>query len=334
MIYVISIGSIGDVGAGQHERSGVRGYPPSCVEAGELLSIASQGSPIILKTLSFLSCFEYDWGVASLDQYLDQQLARGRAYFSREEALRALGLVPQSFAAAISRLIRKRRLANPRHGFYLILRPEDRALGAPDPAHWIDPLMKHQGIDYRISLLRAAAFHGSSHQAAMVFQVVVPKQLRGLEIGRHRLQFIYQAPHAFAEANRPEWLAQMKSEAGFAKVAGIELTLLDCARYLHRAAGVNSVAQIAKDLGGKADPRNLAKLANVYENSSVRRLGYLLELVRHVRQATALEPFAREAKSLKPLDPAAKPFVASLASPQEKNPKWMLLINERIEVEA
>lgn len=272
--------------------------------------------------------------MSPLDAYLDQQLERGRAYFSRKEALQALGLAPQSLAAAVSRLIRKRRMANPRHGFYLILRPEDRALGAPDPVRWIDPLMKHQGIDYRISLLRAAAFHGSTGQAAMVFQVVVPKQLRGFEIGRHRLQFIYQAAHAFAEANRPEWLAQMKSEAGFAKVAGIELTLLDCARYLHRAAGINGVARIAKDLGGKADPRKLARLARVYENSSVRRLGYLLELARHARQAKALEPFAREAKSLKPLDPAAKPLVTALASPQHKNAKWMLLINERVEVEV
>lgn len=269
-----------------------------------------------------------------MDGFLDKQLERGRAYFSREEALDALGPAPQNFTAAVSRLIRKQRLANPRHGFYLILRPEDRALGAPDPVRWIDPLMKHQRIDYRISLLRAAAFHGSSHQASMVFQLVVPKQLRGFEIGRHRLQFIYQAPHAFAEANRPEWLEQMKSEAGFAKVAGVELTLLDSARYLHRAAGINGVAQIAKDLGGKADPRKLAKLAHSYENSSVRRLGYLLELARHVRQAKVLEPFAREAKSLKPLDPAVKPLIAALDSAQEKNAKWMLLINERVEVEA
>ena len=270
----------------------------------------------------------------SLADFLDQQLVRGRAYFSRKEALDALGAAPQNLAAAISRLIRKRRLANPRHGFYLILRPEDQPSGAPDPVRWIDPLMKHQGIDYRISLLRAAAFHGSSHQAVMVFQVIVPKQLRGFEIGRHRLQFIYQAPHAFAQANQPEWLAQMKSEAGFAKVAGVELTLLDCARYLHRAAGINGAAQIAKDLGGKADPRRLAKLATIYENSSVRRLGYLLELAGHAHQAKALEPFAREAKSLKPLDPAAKPLVASLASPEQKNPKWMLLINEQVEIES
>ena len=94
------------------------------------------------------------------------------------------------------------------------------------------------------------------------------------------------------------------------------------------------MAQIAKDLGGKADPRKLARLADVYENSSVRRLGYLLELGGHLRQAKALERFVREAKSLKPLDPAAKPLAASLASVQERNPKWMLLLNERVEVEA
>lgn len=272
--------------------------------------------------------------MVSLESYLDQQLVRGRAYFSRAEALAALGLAARNFNAAISRLIRKGRLANPRHGFYLILRPEDRVLGAPDPARWIDPLMKHQGIDYRISLLRAAAIHGSSRQAVMVFQLIVPKQLRDLEIGRHRLQFVYQAPHAFADANRPEWLVQMKTEAGFAKVAGIELTLLDCARYLHRAAGVNGVAQVAKDLGGRAEPRKLATLAHLYESSSVRRLGYLLELTRHARQAKALEPFARAAKSLKPLDPAVKPLLASLASPQRRDRRWMLLINERVEVEA
>ena len=272
--------------------------------------------------------------MASLERYLNEQLARGRAYFSRKEALDALGLAPETLAAAVSRLIKKRRLANPRHGFYLILRPEDQASGAPDPLRWIDPLMKHQGIDYRISLLRAAAFYGSSHQAAMVFQVIVPKQLRAFEIGRHRLQFVYQAPHAFAKTNHPEWLAQMKSEAGFAKVAGVELVLLDCARYFHRAAGINGVAQIVKDLGAKADSRKLAKLAAFYENSSVRRLGYLLEFTGHVRQAKALEPFANKAKSMKPLDPSVKSFIESLASQLQKNSRWMLIINEPVELES
>jgi hypothetical protein len=146
----------------------------------------------------------------------------------------------------------KSRLASPRHGFYLILRPEDRTIGAPDPARWIDPMMKYLHVDYRIALLRAAAFHGASHQASMVFQVIVPKQIRSFEIGRHRLELVYQSPTAFAKVNRPDWLDSLKSDAGFAKVAGIELTLLDCARYFHKAGGINAVAQIVKDLCAQA----------------------------------------------------------------------------------
>jgi len=219
--------------------------------------------------------------MASLDYYLDKQLSRGRAYFSREEALEGLGLSSEAFIAAAGRLARKHRLASPRRGFYLVLRPEDRISGAPDPVRWIDPLMKYLGLDYRISLLRAAAFHGASHQAAMVFQVIAPKQLRAFDIGRHRPQFIYQAPAAFAKTNMPDWLSQMKSEAGFAKVAGVELTLLDCARYFHKAAGINGVAQIVRDIGAKADPGKLAKAAMAYENSAVRRLGYLLDHAGH-----------------------------------------------------
>jgi len=272
--------------------------------------------------------------MASLDDYLDDRLAHGRSYFVGDEARSALGVSQRNFAAAVTRLINKGRLANPRHGFFLILRPEDRIAGAPDPVRWIDPLMKHQGLAYRVSLLRAAAFHGSSHQAAMVFQLIVPKQLRDFEIGRHRLQFLYQGPQAFSHINLATRLEQMKNDEGFAKVAGVELTLLDCARYFHNAGGIGGVAQIAKDIGGKANARALASAAEYYENSAVRRIGYLLDLADHSRQAKSLEPFAKKAKSLVPLNPAAKSIVASLAELGERNAKWKLLINESVEVDS
>ena len=272
--------------------------------------------------------------MASLEHYLDERLAHGRSCFVGDGARSALGVSQRNFAAAVTRLINKGRLANPRHGFFLILRPEDRIAGAPDPAQWIDPLMKHQGLAYRVSLLRAAAFHGSSHQAAMVFQVIAPKQLRDFEIGRHRLQFLYQSPQAFSHVNLAARLDQMKSDEGFAKVAGVELTLLDCARYFHDAGGINGVAQIAKDIGDKANARTLADAAQEYENSSVRRLGYLLDLANHSHQAKALEPFVKKAKTLLPLNPAAKPLVASLTEIRERNSRWKLLINESVEFES
>lgn len=58
--------------------------------------------------------------MASLDHYLDEQLARGRAYYTREEALAALGLSSEAFIAAAARLAKKKHLATPRRGFYRI----------------------------------------------------------------------------------------------------------------------------------------------------------------------------------------------------------------------
>ncbi|EQD80855.1 hypothetical protein B1A_00446, partial [mine drainage metagenome] len=140
-------------------------------------------------------------------------------------------------------------------------------------------------------------------------------------------------PKAFIKLNQPNQLNKMKSDAGFAQVAGVELTLLDCARYFHKASGINGVAQIAKDIGAKAEPRVLAKAAAAYENSSVRRLGYLLDRAGHVRQANALEPFVKEAKTAAPLDPSVKPLIESLAESHEKNTKWKLVINVPVEID-
>ncbi len=269
-----------------------------------------------------------------LESFVDQKLADGTSFFTSEEARAALGAGESAFAASALRLVKKAKLAHPRRGFYLILRPEDRFAGAPDPAQWIGPLLRHQGLDYRVSLFRAAAWHGASHQAAMVFQVVVPRQLRDLNIGRHRLQFLFQSEQVFSAVNRPEFLDRLKTPAGYAQVAGVELTLLDCARYLHDAGGVNGVAQIAKNIGGKADPRRLAQLALAYEGSVVRRLGYLLELAGHAKASDALAAQASKAKTFVALDPAVKPLIPALAEAAEKVARWKLLINDAVELDT
>ena len=266
-----------------------------------------------------------------VQNYIDSQLANGRGYFAKQAALSQLEQSPQSLEKAFGRLTKKGGLVSPRRGFYLILRPEDR--GAPDPARWIDPLMKHLGVDYRVSLFRAAAFHGSTHQAAMVFQVISPRQLPKIEFGRQRVEFLFQAPAAFAKTNRPEWLGQLKTQAGFAKVAGVELTILDMCRYFHRAGGINGAAQAVHDLGKKADPSILRKAASAYENTAIRRLGYLLERFGFAHQAKSLRPFADKAKSYKALDPSSKPIAAELAALEEKNPTWKLIINVPIEID-
>jgi len=58
----------------------------------------------------------------------------------------------------------------------------------------------------------------------------------------------------------------------------------------------------------------------------------LLERAGHSRQARALEPFVKQAKTMLPLDPAVKPIVAALAQAHERNAKWKLMINETVEI--
>lgn len=270
----------------------------------------------------------------TFQSFTDSQLGQGRGYFTKPEALEKTSLSARAFQSAVSRLSRKERLVSPRRGFYLIVRPEDRSLGAPDPARWIDPLMNYLGIDYRISLLRAAAFHGAAHQAAMVFQVIAPRQLPDIEIGRQRVEFLFQSPSVFARVNRSQWLAQLETDAGFARISGVELTLLDLCRYVHPSGGINAAAQAIHDLGKKANASVLAKAAGLYENSAVRRLGYLLESFGHSRQAAALRPFAARAKSFKALDPSVKPIVPGLAAPEERNAAWKLTINVPVEIDS
>lgn len=256
--------------------------------------------------------------MALLDDFLSSHLARGRISFTREELLRALSASSSTLTHSLSRLARKNRIANPRPGFYLILTPEDN--GAPDPARWIDALMKHQKIDYRVSLLAAAKLHGASTEP-QAFQLIVPRQLRDFAIGRHRLEFLTQPQNAFTRTNRSEWLHEMKTGTATAKAAGIELTLLDCAHWFHKAGGISQVTQITRDLGAKANAARLAALARDTENAAVRRLGYLLERAGHEEQARALDPFAEKAKTVKLLDPGSQ------LEPGEMSGRWKIAVN-------
>jgi len=254
--------------------------------------------------------------VTPLDALLTRLLSRGRISFTREEALRALPAA--RLTTELGKLIRKRRLANPRQGFYLILEPKDQ--GAPHPKRWIHALMQHQGIDYRISLLTAAAFHGAAEEPA-TFQAIAARPLRELTLGARKLEFLPLAESTFKRTNRAEWLQGLKTDTGEAKLAGIELTLLDCAKWLHKAGGMSQVAQIARMLGARARPVRLAALARAGEGADARRLGYLLELAGHEPQAKALDAIAQQAKTTKLLDPSSKIQTGELSG------RWKIVVN-------
>ena len=96
--------------------------------------------------------------------YVEGLLARGRHTFTGEEAQAALGSSGVAAYHSPRRLRKNGWLAMPRRGFYLIVDPGYRELGALPPAAWIDDLMRFHGAPYYVGLLTAASLHGAGHQ--------------------------------------------------------------------------------------------------------------------------------------------------------------------------
>jgi predicted transcriptional regulator of viral defense system len=255
--------------------------------------------------------------------YVDDLLARGRHTFTREEAESALGASSEAAYLALRRLVKRGRLAMPRRGFYLIIEPQHRALGALPPAVWIDDLMRFHAAPYYVGLLSAAALHGAAHQQPQEFQVVAAKVLRRVTVGRVRIRFFHR------EQMRRATTEQMKTPSGTIPVSTPEMTAWDLVRY-RSAASIDHVATVIAELGERMDAARLVAVAKRNDELSlVQRLGYLLEHTGHAALADALAKLTttRRLRTV-PLEPGSpEPCVA-------RDARWHVLVNATVEAET
>jgi predicted transcriptional regulator of viral defense system len=135
----------------------------------------------------------------------------GKALFTKEEALEDSGLSESAFYKASARLQEKSWLFQPRRGFSVIVRPEDRKMGAPPANEFIDYLMEYLDEPYYVGVLSAARIHGAAHQAPQAFQVVVGKTLQDIEKGRSPFEVFGE--HARREHDRGRtWVIREPSD--------------------------------------------------------------------------------------------------------------------------
>ena len=114
----------------------------------------------------------------SLTAFVNDLQAKGRYTFTQTEAAEVIPITGLALEAALRRLRKRGRIANPRRGFYVIVPLEYREAGCP-PANWfIHNLMGFLDQPYYAGLLSAAAIHGAAHQQPMVFQVITDRATR------------------------------------------------------------------------------------------------------------------------------------------------------------
>jgi predicted transcriptional regulator of viral defense system len=260
----------------------------------------------------------------SARNYVEGLLGRGRRTFSRAEAEEALGVSATGTYQALRRLQKDGWLAMPRRGFYLIVDPEHRQLGALPPTWWIDDLMRFHDVPYYVGLLSAAALHGAAHQQPQELQVVAGAILRPLTVGRVRIRFFFRREMTVAVTEK------MKTSSGYIPVSTPEMTAYDLVRYRKGAGSIDHVATVLSELAERMDPKRLLAIAkDGAELPVIQRLGYLLERTEHADLASDLGKLVDEHK---PKMVALEPRSSEAVSGRDR--RWRIIVNTTIEVEA
>lgn len=214
---------------------------------------------------------------ANLSSYLTRLLAEGRVVFTRPEAQTELGTSTGAFLDAAERQQKHGHLISPRRGFYVIVPPQFMSWGAPPPSWYIDDLMRHESRPYYVGLLKAAELHGATHHAVMEFQVLTDKRMPKIRAGRSSIVFYYRKDMDAVALG----LEDRKTDTGRMRTSCLELTILDLLRYPHAGGGLDNIATVIADLGGRVDPEKLATLSGAFERSVSQRLGHMLDRFGH-----------------------------------------------------
>jgi predicted transcriptional regulator of viral defense system len=241
----------------------------------------------------------------------------------REDAEAALMSSAIATYHSLRRLQKRGWLAMPRRGFYLIVDPEHRHLGALPPTAWIDDLMRFHEVPYYVGLLSAASMHGAAHQQPQEFQVVVGSVLRPLTVGRVRIRFFFRRRMDLAVTEK------IKTSSGYIPVSTPEMTAYDLVRYRKGAGSIDHVATVLAELAERLDPKRLLAIARKgKEMPVIQRLGYLLERTGHAELTGDLGKLVNRRKSkFVRLEPRSSEEVSA------RDARWRVLVNTTIEVE-
>jgi len=205
----------------------------------------------------------------------DHLLAHGRPVVTLAEAAELMGLSHKGAADAIVRLRRSAQLFSPTPGLYIAIPPEYRLWGAVPALDFIDPMMASLGRSYYVALLSAAEQLGAAHQRPQVLQVMVDVPLEDRDFGRVKVRFSSSQRAAAVPTER------RNSHTGSFVMSSPEATMLDLSTRPHEAGGLSNVATVLHELveAHRIEIDGLIAAAAAYPASTLRRLGWLLELL-------------------------------------------------------
>jgi predicted transcriptional regulator of viral defense system len=250
----------------------------------------------------------------------DQLLAEGKSSFTAAELEDRTGATRNAIYGAVKYAIDRERLFSPARGLYVIVPPDHRSWGVVPAAHFVDPMMRHLGVDCYVAFASAAQWWGAAHQAPQEFQVVTDRTVLDRDIERVRLRF-YTSTKIDTDAVR-----RVAGPRTMIKVATPDLCAVDLASRPRVAGGLANVATILAELPD-LDGARMAALAKKRSRAEARRLGWLLELVRTDLDLDALHQLAQA-------DHGQPTLLASEGTRRgQRDERWGVLVNATVEAD-
>lgn len=260
----------------------------------------------------------------TLENWVDEQQARGKYTFLRDEAIHGSGLSADAVRKALHRLARRRRVLKLKDYFYVVVPLEYLSAGAPPASWFIHDLMAAMKLPYYVGLLSAAGLHGATLQQPQEFQVVTDRSVRAILAGRQRLRFI--ASKYIQQAST----ANVKTPTGSMRVSTPETTVVDLVRFSKAAGHLDHVAEVVAELSPSLSPAKLLSAVRlVGDVPNTQRLGYILDLIHARRLADPIRAWVKRQDS-RPVPLRSGRSIRDA----EENRRWRVLVNEPLEIEA
>lgn len=255
--------------------------------------------------------------------YIHDVIKHGRCSFSIEDAKTQLDKSRKAIQSSIEHLLAKGELASPAKGFYVIVPPEYQILGCIPAEFFIPSLMEYWNINYYACLLTAAKYHGASHQAVMIFQVMVEKPRPPIVCGKIKVKFVTNKSLLQTPTQK------IPTRMSLLNVSTPEGTAMDLLKYPHQSAGLNHVITVLAELHEAMNPEKLLTLAKASSILSwQQRLGFMLDLINAHDLAKSLKTYLAKQKRLDYI-----PLAAGINIKQNANrdPIWKIIENVKIE---
>lgn len=260
----------------------------------------------------------------SFSDYINDLLRHGKCCFTIKQAQNVMNKSLKAIYSSIEHLIAKNELATPAKGFYVIVPPEYQILGCLPAEYFVPYLMEYWQCPYYAGLLTAASYHGASHQAVQVFQVMIGGRSRPqIMCGKVKISFI---------ANRhldKTPVQTIPTDKSMLKVSTPEGTAMDLLNYPGQSGGLNHIATVLAELQENMKPKNLLSLAESQKTLAWKqRLGYLLEIVEAPELAAVLRKYLVQQKRIDyiPLMPGLEKSAKT-----SRNSTWKIIENATVE---